>query len=174
MLAGGIDTDTVLLLMGMSNLWMSGMLWGAKRSENGTSNYFPHRTSGRKIVEDHFAALDAQPLLQDEVTETARADPVEENVPVDTDLQLEAQQRENPWDEECAYDIDSNEDIPDDIEARIEKLILLHRNRYRNVKYVQDLKEKGVDGTNLGMRLLTNIVDKHDRKLKRYWEKGVV
>ncbi|KAF9050326.1 hypothetical protein BJ165DRAFT_1402068 [Panaeolus papilionaceus] len=64
MLAGGINTDTVLLLKDLRDRWMSGMLWGDRGFR--TSNVLPRRLSARKIVEDYFAALGPRPMSQEE------------------------------------------------------------------------------------------------------------
>ncbi|KAF9050391.1 hypothetical protein BJ165DRAFT_1000296 [Panaeolus papilionaceus] len=194
MLAGGISTDTVLVLKDLRDRWMSGMLWGEKGS--GSSDIFPRRWSARKIVEDHFAALDPRPMTQDEkdldacwvqdeakwledevrCMKEAEKDEVavggNEEIGETGDRPDECvQPGEELVDDEATGASATDEDVPDDIGAQNEKLILLHRDKHEIAELVQELKEKGVNDADSEMQSLKSVVEEYDRKLREYWGK---
>ncbi|KAF9050328.1 hypothetical protein BJ165DRAFT_1525581 [Panaeolus papilionaceus] len=196
MLAGGINTDTVLLLKDLRDRWMSGMLWGDKGSKS--SNIFPRRSSARKIVEDYFAALDPRPVSQDEKDldtcwmqdeekwlerEVGRMQEVDKDeVTVGEDDELgenrdapdeHGQPGEDLMDDKGsgASTADQPEDVPDNIAAHIKQLILLHHDRLVVSELIQELKEKNVDEADSEMQSLKSVAEEHDRKLREYWER---
>ncbi|KAF9050364.1 hypothetical protein BJ165DRAFT_1525611 [Panaeolus papilionaceus] len=194
MLTAGISTDTVLALKDLRDRWMSGMLWGDKGS--GSSKIFPRRLSARKIIEDHFSALDPQPMTQDEMDldtcwiqdeakwladevrcmKEAEKDEVamggNEEIGETGDRPDECvQPGEEMVDEKGSGASTTDEDVPDDIGAQNKKLILLHHNKHVVAELIGELKEKGVNEADSEMQSLKNLAEEHDRKLREYWEK---
>ncbi|KAF9050384.1 hypothetical protein BJ165DRAFT_1000190 [Panaeolus papilionaceus] len=195
MLAGGINTDTVLVLKDLRDRWMSGMLWGEKGS--GSSDIFPRRLSARKIVNDHFAGLDNQPMsqekresdtrciqdeakwLEDEVRRMKEAEKDEVSARNDNEAR---DKREGPQESTQPGEglmrvkgsgvSTTDKGIPEDTGACIEKLILLHRDKREVAELVQELTAKGVNDADPMLQSLMSIVEEHDQKLQEYWGKG--
>ncbi|KAF9050327.1 hypothetical protein BJ165DRAFT_1457737 [Panaeolus papilionaceus] len=197
MLDGGLDINTALLLTSLSNRWVKGLLWGDRGS--GTSNALPRRLSARKIVEDHFAASDPQPMsqeernldagwIQDEVkrledeVRSLEAVGAEHDSEVKGEEESEAREKDDtpdqpepPGDEGLFHDASLStsevDEFSDDTGAHIEKLILLHSDKVRVAELIQELKGKGANDADLKVQALANEVEAYDRKLQEYWGK---
>ncbi|KAF9050376.1 hypothetical protein BJ165DRAFT_1402104 [Panaeolus papilionaceus] len=194
MLAAGISTDTVLALKDLRDRWMSGMLWGDKRSE--FSNIFPCRMSARKIIEDHFAPLDPRPTtqnekdldtcwiqeevkwLEDEVRRMKEAEKDEVAVGGSEEIRETGdrpdeciQPGEELVDDKGSGVSTTDEGLLDDTGAQNKKLILLHYNKNVVAELIGGLKEKGVNEADSEMQSLKSVAEEHDRKLREYWEK---
>ncbi|KAF9037703.1 hypothetical protein BJ165DRAFT_1502605 [Panaeolus papilionaceus] len=81
---------------------------------------------------------------------------------------------EDLLDDTCSDSSEIDVDIPADAEARIGKLILLHSDKHRTATLIQELKSKGVDETDSKLQVLMDVAEKDERKLCKYWEKGVI
>ncbi|KAF9050371.1 hypothetical protein BJ165DRAFT_1609298 [Panaeolus papilionaceus] len=194
MLAAGISTDTVLLLKDLRDRWMSGMLWGGKGSE--ASNVFPRRLSARKIVEDHFAALDPRPMtqddkdldtcwvqdevkwLEDEVRRMKEVEKDEVSVAGNDEIgetgngsDERVQPGEELMDDKGVGASATDEDVPDDTGAQNEKLILLHHEKLLVAELIQELMGKGVNEMDSEIQSLRSVAEEHNRKLREYWGK---